>query len=89
MEVKINATPLEGSEEKEKKYGKYDEWEICSAVDCLLRAEEIKNDKEKMAYVKPLLDEKMGNLSKAIRSLSDLKAVAKKKMAEEETEDDE
>lgn len=80
MKVEIEASIP--NEEKEKKYGKYDEWEIKCAVDTLLNAEEIKKDSEKMAYVKPLLDEKMNNLSKAISSLSDLKVAAKNRIKE-------
>ena len=41
-----------------KKYGKYDEWDIKHFADVLSEAEEIKNDKEKMKYVLPLLEEK-------------------------------
>lgn len=71
---------IEASEEKEKKYGKFDEWEIKCAVDTLINAEEIKNDAAKMEYVKPLLKEKMEGMSKAITSLEQLKAVAKEKI---------
>jgi hypothetical protein len=82
MEVRINAQPIEGPE-KEKKYGKFDEWEIKCAVDDLIKAEEIKNDKEKMKYVYPLLQEKLGKTKAAIDSLEKLKSVAKEKQKEE------
>ena len=45
------------TEEKEKKeYGKFDRWEIESAVETIIKAEQIKLDKEKMKYVLPLLE---------------------------------
>lgn len=72
MEVEIKA-------EKENDDGKYDEYEIKCWADKLLEAEEIKNDPEKMALVKPYLDKK----AKAINSIADLKAIAKKKISEE------
>lgn len=75
MEIVIQGQPVD--KEEQKKYGKFDEWEIQSAVDCLLRAEEIRNDAEKMKYVEPLLNEKADSLQKAIGSLSELRARAK------------
>lgn len=52
--------------EKEKKeYGKFDRWEIESAVRTLIEAEQIKLDKEKMKYVLPLLEEQKKALDKA------------------------
>lgn len=80
MEVKINATPVDAKEDK--KYGKFDEWEINSAVDTLVRAQEIRNDAEKMKYVEPLLQEKFDSVQKAINSLPELRARAKKRIAE-------
>lgn len=77
MEVTINATPVEN--EKEKKYGKFDEWEIKCAVEDLLKAEEIKADKEKMKYVYPLMQEKLDKTKKAIGSLEKLNEVIKAK----------
>ena len=77
MEVKIQAIPIDKVEEK--KYGKFDEWAIDSAVRTLLEAEEIKQDKEKMKYVHPLLQEKMDKTKKAIDSLEKLRSVAKEK----------
>lgn len=45
------------AEEKEKKeYGKFDRWEIENAVETIIKAEQIKLDKEKMKYVLPLLE---------------------------------
>jgi hypothetical protein len=77
MEVKINATPVDAKEEK--KYGKYDEWEINCAVRTIIEAEEIKADAEKMKYVMPLLKEKAEGMKKAISSLQDLRDLAKSK----------
>lgn len=85
VEVVINARP---KDEEEKEYGKFDKWEIESCVDCLIRAEEIKADPEKMKHVKPILDEKMGKLKKAISSISGLKEKASS-ISSEETEDEE
>lgn len=54
------------SEKKEKKeYGKYDRWEIESAVDTIIKAEQIKLDKEKMKYVLPLLEKQKKALDNA------------------------
>lgn len=81
MEVKIHAMPVE-SEEKEKKYGKFDDWEIESAARTLAEAEEIKADPEKMKYVKMCMEEKMGGMKKALASVSsvdDLRQLAKSK----------
>lgn len=78
MKVEIEASIP--SEEKEKKYGKYEEWEIKCAVEDIIRSEAVKKDAEKMKYVLPLLKEKMEGVSKAITSLEQLKAVAKEKI---------
>ncbi len=44
-------------EKKEKKeFGKYDRWEIEHAVDTIIKAEQIKLDKDIMKYVLPLLE---------------------------------
>lgn len=79
MEIEIKA------EKQNEKEGKYEEYEIKCWAEKLLEAEEIKNDPEKMALVKPYLDNKV----KAIRSIADLKAVAKKKISEEAMSDSE
>lgn len=78
MEVKISgATAVD--KDAEKKFGKFDEWEINCAVRTLIEAEEIKADSEKMKYIRPLLEEKLQKTQKAITSLADLKEVAKAK----------
>ena len=64
-------------------YGKYEKYEIESAARTILEAEEIKADKEKMKYVSMCLKKKSEGMSKAISSLSELKAVAKKKSMED------
>lgn len=52
--------------EKEKKeFGKFDRWEIESAVRTIIEAEKIKLDKEKMKYVLPMLEEQKKALDKA------------------------
>ena len=54
------------SEKKEKKeYGKFDRWEIEGAVDTIIKAEQIKLDKEKMKYVLPLLEKQKKALDNA------------------------
>ena len=51
--------------EKEKKeFGKFDRWEIESAVRTIIEAEQIKLDKEKMKYVLPMLEEQKKALDK-------------------------
>ena len=68
---------------------KIEQYEIEGWVSTLLSAEEIKNDSEKMALIKPFLEKKQ----KAIKSLADLKSVANEKIKaaqesdEEESED--
>lgn len=42
---------------EDKKYGKYDRWEIENAVETIIKAEQLKLDKDKMKYVLPLLEE--------------------------------
>lgn len=78
MEVKIHAEPVEG-EKKEKKYGKYDDWEIESAARTIIEAEEIKKDTEKMKYVGECLKSKGEAYSRAVSSLDDLRKLANKK----------
>jgi hypothetical protein len=51
--LKINVSQ---GEEKEKP--KYDDWEIKCAVDTLVKAEEIRNDSELMAFVAPELEKR-------------------------------
>ena len=56
----------EAKVEKEKKeYGKFDRWEIENAVETIIKAEQIKLDKERMKYVLPLLEEQKKALDKA------------------------
>ena len=52
-------------EPEKKKYGKYDDWEIESAVRTIIEAERIKLDTDKMKYVLPLLEEQKKALEKA------------------------
>lgn len=70
-------------EKEEKEYGEYEKYEIESAARTILEAEEIKADKEKMKYVAMCLKKKSEGMSKAISSLSELKAIAKKKSMED------
>lgn len=54
------------SEKKKKEYGKFDRWEIEGAVDTIIKAEQIKLDKEKMKYVLPLLEKQKKALDNAL-----------------------
>ena len=60
-EIKINVS-------QEPKKPKYDEWEIKDAVRTLIRAEEIKQNKELMSFVAPELEKQ----SKAIKSAAEI-----------------
>lgn len=82
MEKELSASP---SKEK-KKYGKFDEWDITSAVDTLIRAEEIKSDKEKMKYVSKCLAEKFKDTKKTITSIQGLREKYKEMQDEENDE---
>ena len=79
---------MDAVESKKKKYGKFDEWEISNAVDTLIRAEEIKCDKEKMKYVLPELDKKYKDTEKTITSIQGLKDKYKE-LNEDKDEDNE
>jgi len=51
---------------KEKKeFGKFDRWEVMGAVDTIIRAEQIKLDRELMKYVLPELEKQKQALDKA------------------------
>ena len=60
--------PVEVKKQK-KKYGKYEDYEVEGWVDTLMRAEEIKNDPEKMKYAEMCIKKK----KKAINSIADLR----------------
>lgn len=88
MKVEIEASPM--TEDKKKEYGKWDKWEIESCADCLIRAEEIKADPEKMKYVKQLIDQKYKGVKKVVSSIKDVRAAASEvndSEGEEESED--
>jgi hypothetical protein len=70
----ILGSGMEGHEKKEGKYPGFEDYEVESAVDTLMRAAEIKADPELMKAVSVCLAKK----EKAIRSISDLKSAAKK-----------
>lgn len=64
-------------EDKEKKYGKYEDYEIESAARTLAEAEEIKADPDKMKYVKMCLKKDKEAAVKAYKSLDDIREEAK------------
>lgn len=75
-------------EKKDNKYGqngKYSDWEISDWARDITRAEKIKNDPEKMKYVKKCLAEDAKAMQDAITSISGLRA---KRMKLQEQEDD-
>ncbi len=75
----------------EGKYGKYQDYEIESAADTLMKAKEIQEDGEKMKHVKTHMEKKMKNTKKAlseISSIDDLKAIRKEKMEESSSDDE-
>lgn len=55
---------VEAKKEK-KEFGKYDRWEIENAAETLIRAEQIKLDKDKMKYVLPILEKQKKALDQA------------------------
>jgi polyribonucleotide nucleotidyltransferase len=63
---------------------KYCEWKVKEAAETLVRAEEIKKDKEMLALVKAELEKS----SQAIKSIKELRGIASKKMAEREEEEE-
>ena len=65
------------TKEEKKEYGKFDKWEIESAVRTLVEAEEIKADAEKMKYVKMCMQKKHTAEKKVIESIEDLRALSK------------
>jgi len=80
MEIEI------GMEKEDKEKKGYDEYELKDACHTLMRAEEIKADKELMAAVKPMLSKKAQAIKK-ISSFSELKQVAKERIKEIEKKD--
>lgn len=51
--------------EEKKEFGKFDRWEVMGAVDTIIKAEQIKLDKELMKYVLPELEKQKQALDKA------------------------
>ncbi len=80
MKVTINAQPCEESDEK--KEGP-DKWEISSAADTLIRAEEIKANKELFGLAMEEITKKKKAINAVPTSISDLKKISKMKDAEE------
>jgi phenolic acid decarboxylase len=74
---------IEVMNESKDKNKKYEDYEIQNWADTLMKAEEIKNDSEKMSLIKPHLEKKM----KAIKSIADLKKVASQKIKEAQEEE--
>lgn len=77
MDVIVSAEPVESKGDKKKK--EYDKWEIEDAYRTLKRAEEVKNTPELMKLISKEYDKDL----KAIKSLSSLKNLASKAMADE------
>lgn len=83
MKVQVEAQPVETEKEDGEKY---DQWQLKSFVNTILEAEEIKADPEIMALIKPILQKKAA-AAKKITSLSGLKAAAKKRIDEIDSEE--
>ena len=64
QEIRLN---VEAVDEKEKP--KYDEWEIADACRTIIRAEEIKQDKELMALITPKLQQQVKAAENAAKIL--------------------
>lgn len=73
-----------GEETEEKKYGKFENYEIEDAARTLADAEEIKADEEKMKYVEICLKKNMKKAKKAYKSLNDIKEEYSEKCMEED-----
>lgn len=58
---------------KEKKYGKYEDYEVEGWARTLQEAEEIKADPEKMKYAKMCMKKKLDAMDSAYSSIDDLK----------------
>jgi hypothetical protein len=66
----------EVKEKKEnKKYGKFEDYEIESAARTIQEAEEIKADPEKMKYVAMCLKDKCKAAEKAVKSIKSIKDI--------------
>lgn len=85
MKVTIDASPVDENEKDDKVP---DEWEIRSAVDCLIRAEEIKGNKKLMPLVAKELQERKDAIAKVPTSIADLKKLAKQKESEDSEDSD-
>jgi hypothetical protein len=76
MEIKIESAV----EQKEKKYGKFDEWEVKDALNTLKKAIEIKEDAELMDAIKKCAMKEVS----AIKSIKDLRAKIQDDMDDED-----
>ena len=87
MDMMHDLEEMEMEKNQKSKYGPYSEWEIKNAVNCILEAEEIKADKEKMKFVNTLLNKKSSAFKKAITSIQDIKDARQEKLeAQSESE---
>lgn len=76
--------PCAISDEEEK----YSDWRVRDAVDCLMRAEDIKQDAKMMGLVKKEIDKKVKSV-KQVSSLKELRNVASQKSDEVDAEKEE
>jgi hypothetical protein len=77
------------TEKEESKYGKFEEYEIKCAADAVREVEELKNNPEKLKYVKEYMKHEADVLTKSLGSISsiaDLKQVRNKKFGKKEEE---
>lgn len=74
---------------KEKKKGKFDDWECREFADTLTRAEEIKADPAKLKAAHEHLKKKHSESKKAISSIDELRKIAGTPKEDMEESDDE
>jgi hypothetical protein len=84
MKVTIASEHNGMNEDGESK--EYEEYEICSAVDCLIRAEEIKKNPDLYPLVMKELEKKKLAINSVPTSLEGLKKIAKTKIAKADAE---
>ena len=84
MKVAIHAEPIgEGKDKEDAADKKLDAWEIQNHVDTLHRAEKIKGDEKLMKQLHPHIKAHQEAAHK-IKSIKQLKEVARKKLSEQE-----
>lgn len=87
----MHPVEVAGKDCKDDKYGqdgKYYDYAIRDAAECLTRAEQIKADSKLMPYVAKCVKEDLKAAKKAVSSIQDIRDIAQSKK-DEDYEDDE